>query len=69
MTEAEDKDLREMTTLILRPDGCLSDQSTNGWQAKTFMGCNPVTAVEPPELTIHLQKINQFAQTLMSALV
>ncbi len=51
------------------PGGGLSDPSTNGWQAKTFMGYNPVTAVEPPELTIHLQQINRFTQTLMSALV
>ena len=47
--------------------GCgLSDPSTNGWQAKTFMGGNPVTAIETPELTIHLQQINRFTQTLQA---
>ena len=30
------------------------------------MGCNPVTAVKSPELTIHLQQINRFAQTLLA---
>ena len=80
MTEAEDKDVSEMKTLILSPGvacvsaemqvqvpGCgLSDPSTNGWQAKTFMGGNPVTAIETPELTIHFQQINRFAQTLLA---
>ena len=43
----------------------LSDPGTNGWQAKTFMGGNPVTAIETPKLTINLQQINRFAQTLL----
>ena len=60
MTEAEDKDVSEMKTLILSPGvacvsaemkvqvpGCgLSDPSTNGWQAKTFMGYHLVFVEE-----------------------
>ena len=30
------------------------------------MGCNPVTVVESPELTIHLQEIDRFVQSLLT---
>ncbi|KZR83685.1 hypothetical protein MITS9504_03267 [Synechococcus sp. MIT S9504] len=48
------------------PGGGLSDPGSDGWQSKTFMGRKPVTVVEPPELTIHLQEIDRFVQSLFT---
>ena len=47
------------------PGSGLSDPSTSGCQFKTFMGSNPVTAIESTELTIHLQQIDRFVQSLL----
>lgn len=80
MTEAEDKDLGEMTTLILGtevacvsakmqvqiPGDGLSDPSMNDWQSEAFVSCNLVTAVKSPELTIHLQQIDRIVQSLLA---
>ena len=47
------------------PGSGLSDPGSDGWQSETFMGSNPVTAIESTELTIHLQQIDRFVQSLL----
>ena len=70
---------RPRHTLILRPKalcnsaqvqveipGCgLADPGPDRGETEAFMGSDPVTAVEPPELTLHLEEIDRLAQTLL----
>ena len=73
---------RPRHTLILRPKalcnsaqvqveipGCgLADPGPDRGETEAFMGSDPVTAVEPPELTLHLEEIDRFADELQGTI-
>ena len=48
------------------PGGGLSDPGTDGRHAETLMSCNPVTAIESPELSINLHELDRFMQAFLS---